>query len=160
MKIIFLDFDGVITTKKSRYKLDKDKLDLLGYILKETGAKIVISSSWRKHNLEETKKYLSEISNFVPFPFPFIDDIIGVTPRMVVYIDDQYKSVPRGMEIDYWLWKYESKFGLIDSFVIVDDEWDMLLYQKEAFVHTNSNTGLNKRQADRIIKILNKNGLY
>ena len=94
------------------------------------------------------------------FPFPFIDDIIGVTPRMVVYIDDQYKSVPRGMEIDYWLWKYESKFGLIDSFVIVDDEWDMLLYQKEAFVHTNSNTGLNKRQSDRIIKILNKNGLY
>lgn len=160
MKIIFLDFDGVITTKKSRYKLDKDKLNLLGYILKETGAKIVISSSWRKYNLEETKKYLSEISNFVPFPFPFIDDIIGVTPRMNVYINDKYESVPRGMEIDYWLRKYESKFGLVDNFVIVDDEWDMLLYQKEVFVHTNSNTGLNKRQADRIIKILNKSILY
>ena len=29
-KIIFLDFDGVITTYKSKWKLDKEKLDIFG----------------------------------------------------------------------------------------------------------------------------------
>ena len=32
-KIIFLDFDGVITTLKSRWKLDKEKLELLKRIV-------------------------------------------------------------------------------------------------------------------------------
>lgn len=32
-KIIFLDFDGVITTLKSGWKLDPEKLELLGRIL-------------------------------------------------------------------------------------------------------------------------------
>lgn len=30
MKVIFLDFDGVITTEKSRFNLDKDAVALLG----------------------------------------------------------------------------------------------------------------------------------
>lgn len=33
MKIIFLDIDGVISTEKSHYALDKDACDLLGNIL-------------------------------------------------------------------------------------------------------------------------------
>lgn len=157
MKIIFLDFDGVITTQKSRYKLDKDKLELLGQILKETDAKIVVSSSWRKHNLEETKKYLSEVSHFVPFPFPFVDDIIGVTPRIYVNINGNYKSVPRGMEIEMWLSQFEKEHGLVDSFIILDDDMDMILYQKDAFIHTNSHTGLNKQHVKRAIAKLNFN---
>lgn len=48
MKVIFLDFDGVITTEKSRWCLDKDKMLLLKRIVDATGAKIVISSSWRR----------------------------------------------------------------------------------------------------------------
>lgn len=40
-KIIFLDFDGVITTMASRYALDRHKCDLLQQIIDRTGAKIV-----------------------------------------------------------------------------------------------------------------------
>ena len=53
-KIIFLDFDGVITTMASRYKLDQYKCDLLQQIIDRTGAKIVVSSSWRSGSAEET----------------------------------------------------------------------------------------------------------
>lgn len=43
-KIIFLDFDGVITTLASRYALDRYKCDLLQQVIDRTGAKIVVSS--------------------------------------------------------------------------------------------------------------------
>lgn len=46
-KILFLDFDGVITTYKSGWTFDDKKLKLLDLIIKETQCKIVISSSWR-----------------------------------------------------------------------------------------------------------------
>lgn len=45
MKIIFLDFDGVITTPSSKYRLSPPHMDILGKILESTGACIVISSS-------------------------------------------------------------------------------------------------------------------
>lgn len=32
MKVIFLDFDGVITTHKSQYRLDEEKMKLVKYI--------------------------------------------------------------------------------------------------------------------------------
>lgn len=53
-KIIFLDFDGVITTMASRYALDRYKCDLLQQVIDQTGAEIVVSSSWRCGSAEET----------------------------------------------------------------------------------------------------------
>ena len=43
MKIIFLDFDGVITTPASRGCLSAQKMQLVKKIVDATGAKIVIS---------------------------------------------------------------------------------------------------------------------
>ena len=45
-KIIFLDFDGVISTPECRWNLDPEKIALLEELIKETDAKIVVSSSW------------------------------------------------------------------------------------------------------------------
>ena len=53
-KIIFLDFDGVITTLKSNWAIDDKKVELVKEICDITGAKIVISSSWRRYTLEAT----------------------------------------------------------------------------------------------------------
>lgn len=58
LKIIFLDVDGVINTNRNHFtKLDEIALEYLKIIIESTGAKIVISSSWRTGSLEETKKY-------------------------------------------------------------------------------------------------------
>ena len=86
MKIIFLDIDGVISTEKSHYALDKDACDLLGKIIDATDAKIVISSSWRRNTVEDTKEELTTIRHSVPFPFPYADRIVGVTIRAYAYI--------------------------------------------------------------------------
>ena len=59
-KIIFLDIDGVLATpeylKDGQWALNPDKQKLLGEILAETDAKIVLSSSWRYATLEKTKE--------------------------------------------------------------------------------------------------------
>lgn len=50
MKIIFLDVDGVLNSVQDGYSIrlrTDSHLKLLQHIVKETGAKIVLSSSWR-----------------------------------------------------------------------------------------------------------------
>ena len=46
MKVIFLDIDGVLNYNGSSF-LSEDKIILLRNILRRTGAKLVLSSSWR-----------------------------------------------------------------------------------------------------------------
>lgn len=155
MKVIFLDFDGVITTAKSRYNLDKDKIDLLGRIIDATDAKIVISSSWRRNTLEETIEYLSTISQRVPFVFPYLDTVIGITSRMYSFklnSPDKHFRVHRGLEIDQYLDEHPE----IKRYVILDDDMDMLLCQKPYFVRTHSQRGINSADVIKSIQILNK----
>ena len=89
MKVIFLDFDGVINshewyqTRMDRvdmeeiraqypfYELDPELIENLNFIISETGAKVVISSSWRTgrphpkcRGAFQTRSYLSAASGF------------------------------------------------------------------------------------------------
>ena len=166
-KIIFLDFDGVITTEKSRYNLDKEKIELLGKILEATDAEIVISSSWRWNTVELTIKDLTTLSHRVPFAFPYCDKIIGVTIRSYHYIERKiHLSIPRGVEINQWLdtnihSENGKDFKLLTlgkdfQYVILDDDCDMLLEQKDNFIMTDSKLGLSELDAEKAINILNK----
>jgi hypothetical protein len=53
MKVIFLDIDGVLNCNRTQnprkfpYVVDKKLLSRLNRLLKRTGAKVVLSSSWR-----------------------------------------------------------------------------------------------------------------
>ena len=99
-KYIFLDIDGVISTQKTRYELDPEKQQLLGIILKETEADIILTSSWRMLTLKETKQYMQEKG------FLFIDKITGQTIRAYHYLDKAKKivlDIPRGVEIKQYI---------------------------------------------------------
>ena len=145
MKIIFLDFDGVITTYKSGYKIDPEKVELLLKIVEETGAKIVITSSWRSYNIEETRKKLGDLS--------FMKYVIDVTPRLNYRDSDgDYWSVARGTEIHHWMMKHGDD---VDNYVILDDEEDMLISQNSHFVLTDIYTGLSEEHVQKAIEILN-----
>lgn len=142
MKIIFLDFDGVITTYYSKYKISIEKVKLIEKLIEETDAKIVISSSWRhgSKNAEEfTKKYLSEISDSI-----FAKSIIDLTKVF---------SPVRGEEIQKWI---DDHINEIDSYVILDDELDMLDEQLYNFVQTDGYEGITEREIRLIKHILNK----
>ena len=155
MKVIFLDFDGVITTLKSKYKLDSDALSLLGKIINSTDAKIVISSSWRQRTLDSTIKALQDTSDFRlnGIVFPFIDRIVGITDRIYgVALTDKEKhiSLLRGVEIREWLHEHPE----VTNYVILDDDSDMLLEQANHFVKTDTYEGLTNKNVEQAIDIL------
>lgn len=166
-KIIFLDFDGVITTMASRYSLDRYKCDLLQQVIDRTGAKIVVSSSWREGSAEETIAELKNIpTHFKKFVPSWVDEIVGVTIRAYNYIrKGVHLGIPRGVEIKQWIdthlhrdeeGKYKRKqVGVDFQYIILDDDSDMLLEQGEHFIHTDTYLGLSQDDAIRAVCILN-----
>jgi hypothetical protein len=154
-KIIFLDFDGVITTLKSRWRLDIEKLNLLGEILDKTGAQLVISSSWRQNNVENTINQFKDKTRYFNnnMEFPYCDKIIGVTK----YVPPKKMSDRhlRGDEIQLWI--DENLKGKEYNYCILDDDMDMIEEQLPYFVNTYSETGLSNEDVEKAIQILNKN---
>lgn len=159
MKIIFLDIDGVLALMHKQHDefgslFHEEFVNNLKWIIDETGAKIVISSSWRKSGLVE----MLNMWKFRNLPGEIIDTTCSLyiqqgggiqfwnnklqehpTPKINGY------SIPRGCEIEYWLnekgyretpWcektqkEYHEKSG-IESYVIIDDDSDMLYNQKK-----------------------------
>ena len=139
MKIIFLDFDGVITTPASRGCLSAQKMQLVKKIVDATGAKIVISSSWRRRDVESTLEEITDSGN--PFvngtPFLMPEAVAGITACMYAFkFGDAAKHyrVYRGVEI----LRYLDEHPEVESYVILGDDADMLLPQKEHFVQTDA----------------------
>ena len=149
MKIIFLDFDGVITTYQSKWKIDMDKVKIINDICDKTNAKIVVSSSWRigyrgiVHTFQEyLKQYFVKNEYVGLFKFnKFIDNIVGMT--------DSGSS--RGNEIKFYMNEHPD----IENYVIIDDDSDMCDYQLFNFVQTDTYEGITERDAKLCVDILN-----
>lgn len=157
MKVIFLDIDGVLNVIPRGFDehgalFDKHFVDNLGLIIQETGAKIVITSSWRISGLDSMLKMWSDRG--------YPGEIIDITP------DFRWKTgtgLQRGLEINEWL----SKRSDIFNFVILDDDSDMESNQIAHFVQTWRNNshpdsvddgyGLTDICTKIAIGILNKN---
>ena len=169
IKLIFLDIDGVLAIPnpvnntlppEAKYGLCDTKQSLLKELLDNTGADIVISSSWRLPTVEETKKYLLKKG------FKFVDKIVGVTIRGYHHIEKGFHmSIPRGVEIDQYIdMNIRSDNGKCFqiqkvykdyNYIILDDDSDMLLKQKEHFVLINRETGISKENINMASLILN-----
>lgn len=165
-KIMFLDIDGVIATNESviggQWALVNARQVQLRKIIDATGCKIVLSSSWRKWDLETTRQFMKEEG------FWFWDLIIGITIRAYQYLDRTKKihlSIPRGVEIKQWIdanihsdngKNYNrKKLGKDYQYVIIDDETDMLYEHRHNFVNTKTHKGLTAKDAEKAILILN-----
>lgn len=150
MKILFLDIDGVINSEDYavyRYAakmpdpdefIDERAVAFLNYIIEETGAKVVLSSSWRG-NVEETLDRLKVAG----FKYDFFDK----TP----YLGSRH----RGSEIQKWIDEYEKTNEPLESYVIIDDDNDMLDDQEKNFVQCNFIHGLTSVDCYKAIGILN-----
>lgn len=156
-KLIFLDFDGVITTYKSKWNIDNEKCEMIKYICDNTGAKIVISSSWRYTTLENTilKNHLED--------WLLKDYCIGVTKRCNMnYTEDCSTSwfIPRrGMEIDEFINRYIKENNISEEihYVIIDDDvFDLLYNQRKHIIKTHWKFGISKSNVKKAINILNK----
>jgi len=156
-KIIFLDFDGVITNVRSGWRMDVELLKRLGKIIDATDCCIVISSSWRTEDVESTKEFLSDPNQWgcTYTTFPYCDRIIGVTKRLYSSTLNKFSArvhMPRGNEIKQWM----EDNNFTGNYVILDDDQDMLEEQLPYFINTHPLDGLDDNDVEKAIEILNK----
>ncbi len=170
-KYLFLDIDGVIAVESEldesgMWALSLKKQMLLGEIIDKTGCIIVLSSSWRFNTLEKTQSHMTENG------FLFTDKLIGITIRAYQWLEKGTKihlSIPRGVEIKQWMdthihsdngknWN-KKKLGVDYTYVILDDDSDMLLEHKDNFIQTDSTYGLSENDVKKAISILNKTNI-
>lgn len=155
--VIFLDIDGVLVTwgslERTAFKSPpsgihaephKPCVEELNRIIRETGAKIVLSSTWRF-----TFDCALAVNKFLFPRMGVIGECIGVTPRGAVNPGGVIElSTPRGREIAAWL-----KENPTDKFVILDDDSDME-HLMAHLVFTSMREGLTREHADEAIKRL------
>lgn len=146
MKIIFLDIDGVLNTISNwggrliEKRFTPACINALNRITEYTGAKIVISSSWK--NIMGYQE-LSDLLHFVGIK----GEIIGKTPLV------KLSGGRRGEEIERFLYEYRKSEFDVSSFVILDDNTDMGDLM-EHLVWCSPETGLTKGLADIAIRKL------
>jgi hypothetical protein len=156
MNIIFLDIDGVLYTTKYynylslKHKKFRDKYGFLfdpecvsnfNEIIEKTGAKVVISSTWRISGLDIMRDLFKDRG--------IKGDIIDLTP--IATIDDLFFC--RGEEIEQWL----IVNGMPDKFVVLDDcsigdgydNW-------KGYIKTEMSTGITNEIKNTVIKYLNE----
>ena len=160
MKVIFLDFDGVLNVIPQGHDdfggvFHPEFVENLRRVLDETGAKLVISSTWRHMGLERLNRMWKQRQ--------YPGEIIGITPdlRWSDDFEGETKMV-RGDEIQAYLHWYSE----ITNYVILDDDTDMLKNQRMNFVQTSANInhpdcidigyGLTNECANKAIRILNR----
>ena len=161
MKICFLDLDGVLCLRSSRFLyFDPECVKRLQNVLEITGARIVISSAWR-HGL--SVEQLRDVFNKCgdrhneyrgPIPYFDVDRIIDKTPCLDVDRSETSEGLwGRGYEIVAWLKKYQKELG-IEKYIIVDDEVSDLQPLINFCVKTEMAEGLTEERAQEIIKKL------
>ena len=162
MKIIFLDIDGVLNCQVFYDKRVNDgsiiesplrnicteRVGWLNELCAETGAKVVLSSSWRYSGLEYCKQVLTDAGATF--------EIIDVTPKC------KGDGSVTGNEIYLWLQKninletHGCYYYDFRNYVIVDDDSDMLLWQREHFFQTDTYSGLTPNTCYKIKRFFNK----
>lgn len=173
-KIIFLDVDGELTYSNyqniNTANIDIEKVKLLREICDRTGAKVVISSSWRgtEHRTPRIYYILMDILESEGI------DVVGNTP----YIDLEFDrstdtSKPVGLEeIKYTRIKHGTgraaevqkyvEDNKVDAFVILDDEdydWKDYGYSDNWIQPTwYDDGGLQREHVEKAVKILNNQG--
>ena len=155
MKYLFLDIDGVLNTPTSKARcgqyvgIDSAKVLLLKYIVEQTGALIILNSTW-KTNWEKDPAHKSKqdnMANYLDRKLWFAD--LAVSDKTPDVADGQYLS--RGEGIVEFLNAREW-----ESFVILDDlqfDYDGCGLT-DYFVKTDINVGLTEELAKKAIEIL------
>jgi len=156
MKVIFLDFDGVITTPETKWNIGLVYVKRIKEICDKTEAKLVISSSWQRYggtknmSREERVDYWFQgilMKGYRGYIKKFFKDY---TYDMSGRFYGEYGNV-RGSDIKSWLVRHPE----VTDYVIIDDEGDMLDEQLFHFVQTDWVFGIQDREVKLAIDVLN-----
>ena len=177
MKVLFLDFDGVLNSCRymrenwRRFEgsvlhrvsdaIDRAAVARLNQVVERTGAKVVISSSWRKSVTLSSLRRLLRVTGFC-------GEVIGSTPIMkrdqidvlvtfgagpLASVEERrtLRHVDRGHEIQRWLTEHPE----VTRIAIVDDDTDMAnLYDR--LVLTDCEDGLQDEHVEALVALLSE----
>ncbi len=147
-KLIFLDVDGVLNSQQTLERrnqrgghigIDPYHVLLVHRIIVATGAKVVLSSSWR--HSEAGREEIMKVIHFIDYTGNCCSGV-------------------RGAEIYSWLNK-NVDYDIRDEvrYVILDDDSDMLLNQKDHFFKTTWKEGMTEEIAKKVIEYLNRDDI-
>jgi hypothetical protein len=148
-KVIFLDIDGVLCTTKAHLAYSTQLLmrhydpvstRLLARLCRETGAELVLSSTWRiSFDLCHMNALLMNAG---------FDDV----PWHQAWRTPKMYDESRGHEIEAWL----DNHGKVTPprYCILDDDSDMLAHQLPFFVQTDTHEGFGYKEYEKAGKIL------
>jgi|CXWL01.1.fsa_nt_gi hypothetical protein len=146
MKIIFLDFDGVINNAFKWQTDNPDHFDRalvqnINSVILATGAKVVVSSDWRRGS---TLLWLQDILDQHGFQGTILDKTDDVDDSVSKTLQDD-----RVNQIQRWLDQHD----VVDRWIVIDD---MVLPLADAnFVKTNPALGFTDADAGKAIRLLN-----
>ena len=139
MKILFLDIDGVVNCESTAQRhrgaigIDPYMALLVARIVERTGAKVVLSSTWRLW-ADARDEVRSQVCDF-------IDSTSSIA------------GASRGEEIQDWIDLHPE----ITKYAILDDDTAILDNQKENWFRTYWHKGITKEIAERVVEHLGEN---
>ncbi|MGH7744562.1 MAG: HAD domain-containing protein [Candidatus Dormibacteria bacterium] len=154
MKVLFLDFDGVLNSNvwfkankdailaqttflaRDAAEIDPIALARVRRVVELTGAQIVVSSSWRIGNPIDRLREIIKEAGWPDAP------IIGVTPW-------PRNTTFRGDEVALWLKQHPK----VTKFVCLDDDGDF--HPDQSLVQTSWDDGIQECHVERMIELLN-----
>jgi hypothetical protein len=156
-KLIFLDVDGVLNAHEwvgeaESCDVRRDCVSRLNRIIRETGAKVVISSAWR---------YMVLGGAMTLDGFAYMLRTHGLTAGAeIIGLTCPDEQIPlRGDQIADWLFRRQVT-NPPPRYVVLDDDDGGGVIQCQGrhdhpFVHVDGSAGLTDADADRAIAILN-----
>ena len=155
MKVIFLDVDGVLNCATTKERIcgyigvEQKKIEVIRDIIDATGAKIVLSSTWRLNFIwsREGKSVNLKAFNYLVEELRKQNlEIFDVTPH--------HRDSWRGREIHDWI---DNCGHDIESYVVIDDSiHDISTECKGHVVQTSWSTGIKPGAVKMAVAILNK----
>jgi len=147
VRVVFLDFDGVLNSRAflvrpegSGDRLDPAAVSRLDQLAKRSGAKVVVTSTWRlKYSLSELSLMLREHG--------FEGEIIGATPALHLPGACDIEFV-REQEIRSWLDEHPS----VTDYVVLDDLFLEALAHVQ--VKTEFEEGLTEEHVEIALSVL------
>jgi hypothetical protein len=150
MRILFLDFDGVLNTvawaeacrrqrSPAHQYLFPRMIARVGYIVESTGAKVVATTNWRmEYSREALETFLRQAGGTFP--------LLSTTPILPKL---------RGLEVRAWL---DASQEPVEAFAILDDlpRDDFDEFGRSHLISTDSNVGLLDIQMERVIRLLER----
>lgn len=151
MKVIFLDFNGILDTYENMDVIDSDNLNRLKRIVDECNAKVVLTTS-NKNNYYRSGMIRGILKYIIDSLLEAGIDVIGMVPMLDSREDEIHAYLDMHPEVE--------------EFVILDDDYDMPSFRDNLILLPSQMIGIEQRgledeHVEKAISILGikKNGV-